>query len=302
MSSTKTLIFVVGPTAVGKTSVAIDLALEYKCEIISADSRQFFKDIAIGTAKPSDQELAVIKHHFVDFLDLGESYSAGQFEKEAMSFLEGYFQENDICICVGGSGLYVNALMFGLDDLPSSPSVRSEIIELYEKEGLVALQRKLEELDPEHYASMDAQNKQRVMRALEVCMASGVKYSELRSLSKKDRPFKSIVIGLNRDREELYDRINKRVDLMLEEGLLEEVKSVYPRKSLNSLQTVGYKEFFNHFDGEYDKEEAIRLVKRNSRRFAKRQITWFNKYETIQWFKPSKKAAILKFVSLNRSK
>ena len=286
MSSFKTVIFIVGPTAVGKTSLAIDLANELGCEIISADSRQFYKDISIGTAKPSAEELSKAKHHFIDFLGLQELYSAGDFERDALSFLEDYFQNNSVCICAGGSGLYVSALLYGLDDLPSSKSIRAELNEFYLNEGIEALQRELKEKDPEHYAAMDIHNKHRLIRALEVCRASGEKYSQLRTSSKKERPFKSIILGLNRDREELYDRINRRVDIMLDDGLLDEVKSVMPMKHINALQTVGFREIFASYDGEYDMDEAIRLVKRNSRRFAKRQVTWFKRYEEIMWFNP----------------
>lgn len=286
MSSLKTVIFIVGPTAVGKTSVAIDLANELGCEIISADSRQFYKNISIGTAKPSAEELSKAQHHFIDFLPLQELYSAGDFERDALSFLEDYFQNNSVCICAGGSGLYVSALLYGLDDLPFSESIRAELNEFYLNEGIEALQRELKEKDPEHYADMDIHNKQRLIRALEVCRATGAKYSKLRTSSKKERPFKSIILGLNRDREELYDRINRRVDIMLDDGLLDEVKSVMPMKHINALQTVGYREIFASYDGEYDMDEAIRLVKRNSRRFAKRQVTWFKRYEEIMWFNP----------------
>ena len=286
MASKKTVIFIVGPTAVGKTSIAIELAIELGCEIISADSRQFYKDISIGTAKPSKEELSQAKHHFIDFLPLQELYSAGDFERDALSFLGAYFQSNNVCICTGGSGLYVSALLYGLDDLPSSESVRAELNELLVSDGIETLQNELKIIDPEHYAAMDIHNTQRLIRALEVCKVSGEQYSKLRTSSKKERPFQSVIIGLNRDREELYDRINRRVDAMLDDGLLDEVKSVMPMKHLNSLQTVGYREFFASYSGEYDMEEAVRLVKRNSRRFAKRQVTWFKRYKEIEWFNP----------------
>ena len=215
MGSKKTVIFIVGPTAVGKTSIAIELAKELGCEIVSADSRQFYKDISIGTAKPSSDELAQAKHHFIDFLPLQELYSAGDFERDALSFLETYFQNNNVCICTGGSGLYVSALLYGLDDLPFSESVRAELNELHVSDGIETLQKELKEIDPEHYAAMDIHNTQRLIRALEVCRISGEKYSKLRTSSKKERPFQSIVIGLNRDREELYDRINRSYESII---------------------------------------------------------------------------------------
>ncbi|MFK7757440.1 MAG: tRNA (adenosine(37)-N6)-dimethylallyltransferase MiaA [Flavobacteriales bacterium] len=286
MSSQKLLICIVGPTAVGKTKIAISVAKHFGAEIISADSRQMFKEIAIGTAKPTPSEIAQVKHHFVDVLNLEDDYSAGQFERESLEFLNTYFQNNDVCVCAGGSGLYVNALLYGFDELPSDEGVRAEIIALYEKEGISALQRELETLDPEYFNYIDQSNTQRVMRAIEVCRVSGKKNSELRTGQKKERPFKTAVIGLSREREELYRRINARVDLMLKEGLVEEVKSVYDRKHLNSLNTVGYRELFGALDGDYDIEEAIRLIKRNSRRFAKRQLTWFKRLPEINWFHP----------------
>ncbi len=292
MTTNKTLVCVVGPTAVGKTATAIELANYCNAEIISADSRQFYKEISIGTAKPTREELSQAKHHFVDFLPLDSDYSSGKFEREALQFLKNYFEQKDICICAGGSGLYVNALLYGFDDLPSSDEERKSIQGKMEREGFAALQQELKSLDPDHFASMDISNTQRVMRAIEVCRVSGKKYSELRTISKKKRPFNIIILGLNREREELYNRINHRVDLMLQDGLLDEVKSVHDRKHLNSLQTVGYREFFSYLDGEHDLEEAIRLVKRNTRRFAKRQLTWFNRYEGIEWFTPDDLSSI----------
>lgn len=293
MESNKTMIFIVGPTAIGKTSIAIELAKLLGCEIVSADSRQFYKDISIGTAKPSLEELSQVKHHFIDFLPLEDLYSAGDFERDASSFLKAYFKNNNVCICVGGSGLYVSALLHGLDDLPSSESERAELNERLVSDGIEILQDELKTIDPEHYAAMDIHNTQRLIRALEVCRVSGEKYSKLRTSSNKKRPFQSIIIGLNRNREELYDRINRRVDIMLDDGLLDEVKSVMPMKHLNSLQTVGYREFFAYYSGDYDMEEAVRLVKRNSRRFAKRQVTWFKRYKEIEWFHPEDFNAIV---------
>lgn len=295
MPFTKTVIFVVGPTAVGKTKFAIDLANHFRADIISADSRQFYKDIGIGTAKPTVEELSQATHHFVDFLPIEASYSSGQFEKDSLAFLQEYFIKKDICICAGGSGLYVNSVLYGFDELPSSDKIREAIQFKFKSEGLSALQKELKELDPEHYSTMDIHNSQRVMRALEVCLSSGRKYSDLRTNSIKKRPFNSVILGLNRDREELYGRINMRVDQMFTEGLEEEARNVFPKRECNSLQTVGYRELFSYFSGEIDLQEATRLIKRNTRRFAKRQVTWFKRYDGIEWFHPEELSEAIKF-------
>ena len=283
----KHLISIVGPTAIGKTALAIELAKKYDAEIISADSRQFFKEMNIGTAKPTPNELSQAKHHFVDNLSIHDYYSTGDFEREVIDFLDEYFKHKDVAIMCGGSGFYVMAVQDGIDDFPEiGPEVRENVIELYESEGIETLQKILKEKDPEHYNNMDIHNKQRLMRAVEICIGSGQKYSSFLIGKKLKRNFNSIKIGLTLDREEIYDRINKRVDLMMKAGLLDEVKNLYPHKELNSMQTVGYQEFFSHFDGDFDLDRAIELVKRNTRRFAKKQLTWFNKDKEINWFSP----------------
>lgn len=282
----KYLITIVGPTAVGKTALAIKLANQLDCPILSADSRQFFKEMSIGTAKPTADELAQAEHHFVDFLFVEDEYSAGQFERDGLKLLEDLFQNKDVVILSGGSGLYVNAVLSGFDELPSSPEARTELMARLDKEGLEALYAQLIELDPIRAAKVDPSNMQRVIRSLEVCLGTGKPYSSFISDTKKERPFTSIVIGLNLDRELLYERINTRVDAMVAEGLIDEVKSLEDRKALNSLNTVGYSELFDHFAGEKTLDEAISDIKKSTRHFAKRQLTWFRRMEGITWFEP----------------
>lgn len=282
----KTVYFVVGPTAVGKTSFAIQLAKYLDTEIISADSRQFFREMNIGTATPSKEELNQVKHHFIGNLSIQQNYNVSEFEQDALALLENLFQSKDAVVVVGGSGLYLDALAYGIDDLPdASEETRVDLKRLYDKEGIEALQNQLEKLDPDFYAQVDKQNPKRLLRALEVCLTSGKPYSELRMGHKKERDFKIRWIGLEQERAILNERINLRVDMMLEAGLLDEVKQLYPYRALNALNTVGYKEFFTWLDGEESYEWALEKVKTNSRRFAKRQMTWFRKNENIEWFK-----------------
>lgn len=293
----KFLIVIVGPTAVGKTSLCIDLALELGSEIISADSRQFFKEMHIGTAKPSPEELRQVKHHFVNSHSIHDKFNAGDFEREALEKMESLFQQHHCLIMTGGSGLYINAVTEGMADIPEiDMSIREKLNERLEKEGLETLVNELQHLDPEYYNIVDLKNPHRVTRALEVCIGTGKKYSELRKNAKKNRDFEVIKIGLNRPREELYERINQRMDLMIEQGLFEEAEQLYPYKSHYALQTVGYKEIFDFIDGKYDKEEAVRLLKRNSRRYAKRQMTWFGKDQDIVWFHPNDYQGIVNYV------
>jgi tRNA dimethylallyltransferase len=288
MHLTKTLISVVGPTAIGKTALAIQLAQHFETEIISADSRQFFKEMEIGTAKPDAMELAAAKHHFIDSHSVTKLFSTGDFEQEALTTLEQIFVAHNLAIMVGGSGLYVNALLNGLDEMPEIDlAIREELNKKFEKEGLSAIQRQLADLDPEYFAKVDQNNPQRMIRGLEVFLSTGQKLSSMLSSTKKQRPFNIIKVGLNTDRAILYDRINRRVDLMIENGLIDEVKSLLPFRNYNALNTVGYSEIFNYLDGMITLEDAIAAVKQNTRRFAKRQLTWFRRDEEITWFEPT---------------
>ena len=281
----KYLISVVGPTAIGKTSLAISLAKHYKTEIVSADSRQFFKEMQIGTAVPSKEELASVPHHFIQHKSIFESYSVGDFEKEAIALLSNLFKKHDFVIMVGGSGLYVDAVTKGLDEFPEvDPGIREELNKKLNEDGIVELQNQLKLLDESQYAKMDIENPHRLIRALEICIGSGQPYSSFLNKKKTNRPFKTITIGLKADRQVIYDRINQRVDLMIEEGLLKEALKMHPHSALNALQTVGYKELFKYFDGEWDLDFAISEIKKNTRRFAKRQLTWYRKNEKLIWF------------------
>ena len=283
--STKFLLVIVGPTAIGKTALSIQLAKYFQTEILSADSRQFYKELQIGTAVPSRQELSEATHHFIQHISITESYSVGAFEKEALQRLQTIFQNNDVAILVGGSGLYSKAVTDGLDIFPEVlPGIKEQIKNRYHEGGIEALQEQLKKVDPNYYNSVDLNNTQRVMRALEVSISSGKPFSSFRTQNKAKRPFTTIKIGLNADRAVLYDRINRRVDQMILQGLEQEVKSLVPYKDLNALQTVGYKELFDHFDGKFTFESAIEEIKKNTRRFAKRQGTWFRKDAEITWF------------------
>ena len=286
-SQHKTLISIVGPTAIGKTNLAIQIARHLNCEIISCDSRQFFKEMKIGTAVPSDNELAVVKHHFIQNKSIHETYSVGDFERDGLKFLEEYFKTNDYCIMVGGSGLYEKAITVGFDSFPDvDPKIRENLNQELEVFGIEKLQNELKENDPIYFEEVDIQNKQRVIRALEIYRGTGLPFSSFRNQNLNPRPFQIIKIGLELPREEMYDRINRRVDIMLNDGLIEEVKSLAHFKDLNALQTVGYRELFEYFDGNFSQEFAIEEIKKNTRRFAKRQMTWFKKDETVKWFSP----------------
>lgn len=285
MPSKKFLITVVGPTAIGKTAMAIQLAQHYNSEIISADSRQFFKEMAIGTAVPSTEELDAAPHHFIQNISIFEEYTVGDFEREAMAKLDILFTTNDYVVMVGGSGLYIDAVLKGFDDFPDiDPSVRETIKSRYEVEGIEYLQTELKHLDPVHYEKVAKENPQRMMRALEVCIGNGRPYSSFLNIKKNSRPFTPIVIGLEANRELMYNRINQRVDIMVKQGLIEEATALYPNKTLNALQTVGYRELFSYFDGEWSLDFAIEEIKKNTRRFAKRQMTWFRRTEGTKWF------------------
>ena len=280
-----TLITIVGPTAIGKTALSIQLANAFNASIISCDSRQFFKEMTIGTAVPEPNELAAAKHYFIQNRSVFDSYNVGEFERDTLEKLEVLFKENPIQIMVGGSGLYVDAVLNGLDYFPEvAPEIREALLLKLEKEGIEVLQKQLKELDLETYKLIAIDNPHRIMRALEVCIGSGIPYSTFKNKPKKPRNFKSIKIGLNADREIIYNRINQRVDAMIDNGLIEEAKTLYAHKELNALQTVGYRELFSFFDGNFTKEFAISEIKKNSRRFAKRQLTWFKRDKNILWF------------------
>jgi tRNA dimethylallyltransferase len=287
----KYLITIVGPTAIGKTSLSIALANHFGCEIISCDSRHFFKEMTIGTAIPNEEELSEATHHFIHNKSIFENYTVGDFEKEAISKLDELFKTSGFAILVGGSGLYVDAVLKGFDAFPEiESSVRERVNTDYEKLGIAYLQQKLEELDPDYYKSIcienpqTLQNPQRMMRLVEVCIGSGKPYSSFMNKKNNIRNFTPIVIGLEADRGVIYDRINQRVEIMVGEGLLAEAEKVFPNKHLNALQTVGYRELFEYFEGKITLEFAIEEIKKNTRRFAKRQLTWFKRNETTKWF------------------
>ncbi|WP_136669176.1 tRNA (adenosine(37)-N6)-dimethylallyltransferase MiaA [Flavobacterium sp. H122] len=285
------LITIIGPTAIGKTALSIKLAQHFECDIISCDSRQFFNEMTIGTAVPNKEELASATHHFIQNKSIFESYSVGDFESEALTKLNGLFQTNPIQIMVGGSGLYVDAVLKGFDEFPDiDDTIRTEINRNYDELGIEYLQENLKNLDPEYYSKIEntnpqtLQNPQRMKRFVEVCIGSGKPYSSFIGKRKNERNFTPIVIGLDADREIMYQRINMRVDIMIKEGLVGEAKALYPHKNLNALQTVGYRELFDYFDGTISLEEAIEQIKMNTRRFAKRQMTWFKRTENAIWF------------------
>ncbi|WP_111659233.1 tRNA (adenosine(37)-N6)-dimethylallyltransferase MiaA [Olleya aquimaris] len=283
--SNKYLISIVGPTAIGKTALSIQLANYFKTEIISADSRQFFKEMSIGTAAPTKEELEAAKHHFIHHKSITEAYNVGAFEKEAIQQIKTLHQSHDIVIMVGGSGLYVDAVTRGLDKFPEvDKAIRKQLNNQLEQEGLQTLQRQLKQLDPVSFDAIAIDNPHRVIRALEICIGSGQPYSSFLNKDKNKRPFKTITIGLEAERPIIYDRINQRVHKMIEAGLVEEVKTLLPFKHLNSLNTVGYKEVFNYLEGEWTLDVAISEIQKNSRRFAKRQLTWFRKNPETHWY------------------
>ena len=293
----KTLIVVVGPTAVGKTALAIQLANHFRTSIISADSRQFYQEMSIGTAKPNAEELAQANHYFINSRSIAEDYTAGDFEREALVRLAVLFKSTDVVIAVGGSGLFVRALTEGLDDLPKAgEEIREKLNEWFRTEGLEPLKQRLQEIDPTYYEKADIDNPQRVIRAIEVFEASGKPITFFMNKQKAERPFQVITIGLNTGREWVYNRINQRVDLMMEAGLLEEVKSLLPFRNKPALLTVGYAEIFEYLDGKISLEDAVSQIKQNSRRYAKRQITWFKKYGNTVWFEPQAKDEIFAYL------
>lgn len=292
--SIKRLLVIVGPTGSGKTDLSIRLARHYGAPILSTDSRQFYRGMAIGTAQPDPDQLQAAEHHFIASHDLNEDLNCGSYEMQALSCLEKLFAEHDWVIAVGGSGLYVRALCEGMDDLPQAdPELREALSRRLETEGVDALAAELRTLDPAYYARVDRKNPARVMRALEVCLQTGRPYSEQRTGVRRPRPFGIVKVGVDLPREELYARIDRRVDRMVADGLEAEARALYPYRMLNALQTVGYREFFDYFDGRTNYEEAVSLIKRNSRRYAKRQLTWFRRDPEIRWFGPWDDAAII---------
>jgi tRNA dimethylallyltransferase len=292
--SKKYLIVVAGPTAVGKTDLCIKLAKKLNCDIISADSRQFFKELTIGTAKPSREEMGGVVHHFVDFISIEEEFSSGKFEVAALEVLSTIFKQRNHALMTGGSGLYIQAVCAGMNDIPKVDArFRQDLYEELDHHGLELLAEELKVKDPEYYNKVDRSNPQRIIRALEICRGTGQPYSSFRKDKKSMRDFEVIKIGLDRERDELFGRINLRMDQMIEAGLVEEAKRHYHQRHLNALKTVGYKEIFEYLDGTYSKEETVRLLKRNSRRYAKRQLTWFKKDPEFTWFHPEEMGEML---------
>lgn len=282
----KTLVLILGPTGVGKTELSLRVAEHYGCPILNCDSRQVFKSIPIGTAAPTKDELSRVKHYFIATRELEEDYNAGQYERDALRVLEDLFRTHEVVVMTGGSMLYADAVCYGLDELPAVPAaIRRSVQESYEKHGLTWLQAEVQRLDPNYWEEVDQQNPARLAHCVELSLTTGKPYSSLRTNTRVQRPFRIVKVALERPREELYDRINRRVLQMIEDGLVEEARSVYPKRHLNSLQTVGYRELFACFDGEYDLNRAIELIQQNTRHYAKRQMTWFRRDEDIHWLK-----------------
>lgn len=288
---------VVGPTAVGKSDLCLNLTKKFNTEIVSCDSRQFYREMNIGTAKPSENELREVPHHFINSLSIEENYDVRMYEKDSLELLGRLFDRHTLVIMTGGSGMFADAVTNGLDEIPAvDPVIRKQIIEEYSTRGLEYLQQEVAKKDAEYYGQVDRKNPQRLMRALEVIRGTGRPFSSFRVRNKAERPFQIIKIGLEREREELYARIDSRMDQMVDSGLFEEATSLFDKRELNALQTVGYTEVFGYLNGDYGKEEAIRLLKRNSRRYAKRQLTWFRKDPTIRWFHPDQEGAVEDYI------
>lgn len=280
----KTLLLILGPTGVGKTELSLRVAEHYGCPILNCDSRQIYRSIPIGTAAPTEEEQARVKHYFVATRDLDQDYNAGQYERDAIALMEELFRTCDTLVMTGGSMLYADAVCYGLDDLPAVPeTIRRQVKQAYETQGLAWLQSEVQRLDPDYWNEVDQQNPARLTHCVELCLTTGKTYSSLRTATTKIRPFRILKIGLERPREELYDRINRRVEQMIADGLVDEARKVYHLRHLNSLQTVGYRELFACFDGEYDLARAIELIQQNTRHYAKRQMTWFRRDKTIHW-------------------
>ena len=300
-SSDSTLVVITGPTAVGKTALTIELARHYHTPVINADSRQIYRELRIGTAAPSEEQLQQAKHYFVGNKSIHDYYNASMYEQDVLEILKE--EPSDTNILSGGSMMYIDAVCNGIDDIPTvREDIREEMKRRYEEEGLEALCEDLRRLDPEHYAIVDRQNYRRVIHALEICYQTGCTYTSFRTQSKKERPFRIVKIGLNRDRDELYNRINARVDAMMEQGLLHEAESLYDQRQLNALNTVGYKEMFDYMDGRWSLDEAVERMKGNTRRYARKQLTWFKRDEEVRWFHPDQIDEIFKYIEATREK
>ena len=293
----KTLIVILGPTGVGKTDLSINIAKHFHTDISSSDSRQVYREMSIGTAVPEKEQLEAVKHHFIHTHSIHDYFSSWECEKQTIELLSELYAEKNEVLLVGGSMMYIDAVCNGIDEIPTiDPDLRQEVFARYEKEGLESMKMQLKQLDPIFYNQVDLKNAKRVIHAVEICLMTGKPYSELRTNSRKKRDFKIVKVGLNRDRAELYSRINTRVDQMIEEGLIDEAKSIFEYRHYNSLNTVGYKELFEHFEGNISLEKAIELIKRNSRRYAKRQLSWFRRDEEIEWFHPDQETEVLQYI------
>lgn len=293
----KTLIVITGPTAVGKTQLCLDIARHFGIPIINADSRQIYKELSIGTAKPSAEEQQIVKHYFVGTLSLQDYYSASLFESQVMNLLDMLFKTSDYALMAGGSMMYIDAVCDGIDDIPTIDNdTRTTMKQRLADEGLEKLCEELQRLDPEYYEIVDRQNPKRVVHALEICTMTGRTYTSFRKREKKERPFHIVKIGLNREREELYNRINTRVDMMMQQGLLQEAEALYPLRDLNALNTVGYKEMFEYINGHWPLDEAVERIKGNTRRYARKQLTWYKKDQQIRWFHPNQKKEIIDYI------
>jgi len=298
MLKDKTLVIIFGPTGVGKTDLSIEIAKHFNSEILSCDSRQIYKELNIGVAKPDDSQLNEIKHHFVNSVSIKEHYSIYQFEEDSMKVLDEYFMHKDIAIMCGGSGLYIDAVCNGVDEMPDhDEEIRNKVTEFYNINGIEALRFELKRIDPIYYSQVDLKNPNRIMRALEMFYLTGKPFSDFRNNIKAERNFKIIKIGINLDREILYNRINSRVDIMMQNGLFEEVQDLYEEKNLVALKTIGYRELFQVIDNEISLDEATELIKRNTRHYARRQLTWFRRYKDAVWFSPEQKNDIIKYIN-----
>ncbi|MBR1688655.1 MAG: tRNA (adenosine(37)-N6)-dimethylallyltransferase MiaA [Prevotella sp.] len=294
----KKLIVVTGPTAVGKTELCIDIARQYQIPIINADSRQIYRELKIGTASPSAEQLSAVKHYFVGTLSLSDYYNASMYEQDVLALLDDLFRNSDIALMTGGSMMYIDAVCNGIDDIPTiREDIRTQMKEKYEREGLESLCEELRRLDPQHYEIVDRKNHRRVIHALEICYQTGTTYTSFRKRENKKRPFDIIKIGLNRNRDELYQRINHRVDRMMEEGLCDEARDLYHLRNYNALNTVGYKEMFNYLDGTWTLEEATERIKGNTRRYARKQLTWYKRDTAMNWFHPNDTTTIRNYIS-----